>query len=221
MKYDAVFFDLDGTVLDTLQNITDAVNHTMRHFGLREFSLQTLKPHLGWGVDYLMKQLIPELTDAEIAEILAYYRPYYAAHTTDRVRPYDGILPMMEQLREQGLALALISNKPDSAVQPLMDLYFRNLLSYTIGEQPGIARKPAPDMLQKAADTVGTKLSRCLYVGDTEVDIQTAENCGIDCLCVTWGFRTREQLLRAGAKHIIDRTEEIVPFVLSDTSGER
>ncbi len=209
MKYEAIFFDLDGTVIDTLQNITDAVNHTMRHFGLREFSGQTLKPHLGWGVDYLMRKLIPELSEAQIAEILAYYRPYYAQHTTENTPPYPGVLPMLRELKKQGLVLALISNKPDSAVQPLMELYFRDLLSFSIGEQPGIARKPEPDMLRLAAKNLNVNLSRCLYVGDTEVDIQTARNTGIDCVCVTWGFRTREELIRAGAEQIAESTEEL------------
>ena len=215
MKYEAVFFDLDGTVADTLQNITNALNHTMRHFGRDEFAPETVKPHLGYGVDYLMRTLVPGISEAEIEEILRYYKPYYAKHTTDGVLPYDGILPMLDGLQRAGLKLALVSNKPDAAVQPLMELYFRGLLSYTVGEQPGIARKPAPDMLRKAAEVLDVKLPRCLYVGDTEVDIQTAQNAGIDCLCVTWGFRTRAQLQKAGAKDIIDRTEDIVPYVLS------
>ena len=214
MRYEAVFFDLDGTVIDTLQNITDAINHTMRHFGLRTFSGEELKPHLGWGVDYLMRKLIPDLSEAQIAQILEYYRPYYAKHTTENTPLYPGILPMMRRLKQQGLPLALISNKPDSAVQPLMDLYFRDLLSFTIGEQPGIARKPAPDMLRLAAETLHVELSRCLYVGDTEVDIQTAENTGIDCVCVTWGFRTREALARAGAVRIADTAEELLRLIL-------
>ncbi len=214
MRYEAVFFDLDGTVIDTLQNITDAINHTMRHFGLRTFSREELKPHLGWGVDYLMRKLIPDLSEAQIARILDYYRPYYAEHTTENTPLYPGILPMMQRLRQEGLPLALISNKPDSAVQPLMDLYFRDLLSFTIGERPGIARKPAPDMLRLAAETLHVELSRCLYVGDTEVDIQTAENTGIDCICVTWGFRSREALVRAGAVRIADSTEELLRLIL-------
>ena len=214
MRYEAVFFDLDGTVIDTLQNITDAVNHAMRRFGLRTFTAEELRPHLGWGVDYLMRTLIPDLPEAKIAEILAYYRPYYAAHTTENTPLYPGILPMLRALRQRGLLLALISNKPDSAVQPLAALYFRDLLSFTIGEQPGIARKPAPDMLRLAAETLGVALSRCLYVGDTEVDIQTAENTGIDCVCVTWGFRTREALARAGATRIADSAEELLRLIL-------
>ena len=214
MRYEAVFFDLDGTVIDTLQNITDAINHTMRHFGLRTFSGEELKPHLGWGVDYLMRKLIPDLSEAQIAQILEYYRPYYAKHTTENTPLYPGILPMMRRLKQQGLPLALISNKPDSAVQPLMDLYFRDLLSFTIGEQPGIARKPAPDMLRLAAETLNVELSRCLYVGDTEVDIQTAENMDVPCISVAWGSRSEDFLRNHGAKEIIRKTAELTTVIL-------
>ena len=214
MKYEAVFFDLDGTVADTLQNITDAVNHTMRKFGRREFSAGDLKPHLGWGVDHLMRELIPGIPEAEIGEILRQYRPYYAAHTTDNVVPYPGVLPMLRRLQEAGLPLAIISNKPDSAVQPLHQRYFRELVALSVGERAGIARKPAPDMLEQTAEALGVALSRCLYVGDTEVDLETARNTGIDCVCVTWGFRSRARLLHAGADRIVDTPEELASAVL-------
>ena len=217
MNYDAVFFDLDGTVADTLQNITDALNHTMRHFGRREFAPETVKPHLGWGVDYLMRALSPELSAEELDELMRFYRPWYAAHTTDKVCPYPGILPMMERLRQAGLKLAIISNKPDAAVQPFAEGAFRGLLSFAMGELPGIARKPAPDMLRIAADKLGVALSDCLYVGDTEVDLETARNAGMDCVCVSWGFRTREALLRAGAARIADSAEELAQIITENS----
>ena len=216
-NYHAVFFDLDGTVVDTLQNITGVVNHTMRHFGLPTFSPEVVKPHLGWGVDHLMRQLLPETSETQISEILAYYRPYYALHTTDDAAPYPGILPMLERLRQTGLTLAIISNKPDAAVQPLVRRYFPGLISLSVGELPNIPRKPAPDMLLRAAQQLDVELSRCLYVGDTEVDIQTARNTGVDCLCVTWGFRTKEQLLRAGASQIVDSPEALVRQISGTT----
>lgn len=213
MNFDAVFFDLDGTVADTLQNITDALNHTMRHFGRREFAPETVKPRLGWGVDYLMRSLSPDLSAEELEAMLRHYRPYYAAHTTDNVRPYPGVLPMMERLCRAGLKLAIISNKPDAAVQPFAEGAFHGLISFAMGERQGIARKPAPDMLVFAAEKLGVELSRCVYVGDTEVDIQTAANAGIDCVCVAWGFRTREELLRAGAPRIAEDTEELTQII--------
>ena len=213
MRYDAVFFDFDGTVADTLQNITDAVNHTMLHFGMQAFSAETLKGHLGWGVDYLMRTLVPSISEAEIKEILKYYRPYYAQHATENVFPYPGTLPMMERLRREGMKLAIVSNKPDSAMQPVAKQYFHSQVSLAIGEVPGIVRKPAPDMLIYTADQLQVELSRCVYVGDTEVDLQTARNTGIDCVCVTWGFRTREELLRAGADRIAENMEELIQLI--------
>ena len=213
MNYDAVFFDFDGTVADTLQNITNALNYTMRHFGRREFAPETVKPRLGWGADYLMRALSPEVSEEELDALLRFYRPYYAAHTTEEVEPYPGVLPMLAQLRQAGLKLAIISNKPDAAVQPFVEGVFRGLIDFAMGEQPGIARKPEPDMLILAAEKLGVSLSRCVYVGDTEVDLQTAKNSGMDCVCVTWGFRSREALIRAGAGPIADSTEALTRLI--------
>ena len=214
MKYSAILFDLDGTVADTLHNITAAVNHTMEHFGMKPFSPARLRPHLGWGVDYLLAALMPELTDQQLREIMAYYRPYYASHTTDQVVPYPGIHDTLLRLRKAGLKLAIISNKPDAALQPIVAAFFRDTISLSMGEVHDVPRKPAPDMLIQAARKLEVPLEGCLYVGDTQVDIQTAENTGIDCLCVTWGFRTRQELEAAGAKHIADSPEDLLDFVL-------
>ena len=215
MKYDAIFFDLDGTVIDSLQDIADAVNHTMRRFGLPEHTAQALKPHLGWGVGHLMASILPETSEARREEILAHYRPYYARHAGDHSRPFDGILPMLARLKADGLVLAILSNKPDAAVQPLHERYFSGLVRLSVGELEGVRRKPHPDMVESAARRLGVALERCLYVGDSEVDIDTAKNAGIDCLCVTWGFRDRDALLRAGAKYIVDTPEELIAFVES------
>ena len=213
MKYSAVFFDFDGTVADTLRNITDAFNHTMRHFGRQEFTTEELKRHLGYGVDYLMHHMLPEASEEEIREILVYYRPYYAAHATENVHPYPDILPMLERLHRDGLPMAIVSNKPDGAVQPVSEIYFNETVALSLGETPGLARKPDSDMLVYTADKLQVDLSSCLYVGDTEVDIRTARNAGIDCFCVTWGFRTREELIQAGAQRIADTPEELAEMI--------
>jgi len=210
MKYDAIFFDLDGTVIDSLQDIADAVNHTMRHFGLKQWTAEALKPHLGWGVGTLMKRILPEATEARREEILAFYRPYYAVHAGDKSRPFEGVVPMLERLHGDGLPLAILSNKPDAAVQPLARTWFPGLMDLAAGETEAVRRKPEPDMLRAAADALGVDLARCLYVGDSEVDIDTARNAGIDCVCVSWGFRSRGQLRAAGADRIIDDPWELV-----------
>ena len=213
MKYDAILFDLDGTVIDSLQDIVDAVNHTMRHFHLKECAPAELKPHLGWGVTTLMKRWLPQLTDAQREEVLDFYRPWYAVHAGDKSRPFPGIDAMLRRLQADGLALAIVSNKPDAAVQLLAREWFPDTIALAMGEVEGVRRKPQPDMLQNAADRLGVRLERCLYVGDSEVDIDTANNAGIDCMCVSWGFRTRQQLAAAGAKIIIDDPEELTAFV--------
>lgn len=213
MRYDAIFFDLDGTVVDSLQDIADAVNHTMRHFHLPEHTPEQLKPHLGWGVGHLMRSILPDASDGMLEAVLDHYRPYYARHAGDKSRPFDGILPMLERLKADGLVLAILSNKPDAAVQPLVESYFSDLVSLAVGELEDVRRKPHPDMVEAAARRLSVPLNRCLYVGDTEVDIDTARNADIDCACVTWGFRTRDQLRRAGAAVIVDTPEELAEFI--------
>ena len=142
---------------------------------------------------------------------MAFYRPYYNAHSHDKTRPYAGILPAMRRLREMGLRLAVISNKPDASVQRIAAMDFPGLLDFVSGEREGVRRKPWPDLPRLAADSLGVPLARCLYVGDSEVDVETAGNAGMDCVAVSWGFRTREEL--AGARVIIDRPEELVALV--------
>ena len=126
----------------------------------------------------------------------------------------DGIPGMMERLKADGLLLAILSNKPDAAVQPLVRQYFSGLVSLAVGELPNVRRKPHPDMVEAAARQLNVPLARCLYVGDTEVDIDTAKNAGIDCACVTWGFRTRKQLRSAGATVIVDTPEALASYIL-------
>ena len=213
MKYDAVFFDLDGTVMDSLRDIVNAINHTMRHFGLPERCLAEMRPLLGWGVGPLMKKALPELDDARREEIIAFYKPWYAAHTCDVGRPFPGVLDMMARLRGMGLPLAILSNKPDAALQPIVRAYFSDVTDLAAGELPGMPKKPHPAMLENAARQLNVPLPHCLYVGDSEVDIDTATNAHIDCVCVSWGFRDRDALRRAGADVIIDTPEALISIV--------
>lgn len=214
MRYDAILFDMDGTVVDSLQDICDAVNHAMRRYGLREYRPAEIARYLGYGARHLLKMTLPQdATDDFLDEVLAYYKPYYAAHTGDKTRPYAGILPMMERLKKAGLRLAIISNKPDAAVQPLVEKYFSGLVELAVGEREGVRRKPWPDMIEAAEEKLGAARERCLYVGDSEVDVETAKNAGIDCVSVTWGFRSRAELERAGAGVIVDAPEDLERYI--------
>jgi phosphoglycolate phosphatase len=217
MKYEAVLFDYDGTVADSLADIAFAVNRALRLAGLPEREEQTLKGFMGSGARVLLQRAAPAGKDAATLEALYdEYVSYYAAHANDRTQPYPGVTEMLSRMHAAGLPLAVISNKPDAAVQPGVRRFFASWLTLAVGERPGVRRKPWPDMLEAAAAEMGVALSRCLYVGDTEVDLETARMACIDCAAVTWGFRSEAELRAAGATLLFDTPEELTDCVLGN-----
>ncbi len=210
MKYDAVLLDMDGTVLDTLEDIADAVNATLRHFSLPQISYEAARASLGNGAGRLVQRSVPEGSSPELTEqVLHWYMPYYDAHCRVKTKPYDGITALMERLRAQGVRLAVVSNKQDSAVNELGKAFFPGLLDCTVGERASVRRKPCPDTVLAAAKVLDTPPERCVYVGDSEVDVETAANAGMDCVAVCWGFRSREQLEAAGASKLAETVDEL------------
>ena len=215
MKYQAVLFDMDGTVLDTLDDLCDSINHSLAEFSLPQVSREHVRQCLGNGPAFLVSHSIPAGSSPELeADVLAFYKPWYDAHCLIKTAPYEGILPMMQSLKEQGLRLAIISNKPDRAVQELSDAFFPGLLELSVGESPSVRRKPAPDTVLTAASQIGLSVDQCVYVGDSEVDLQTARNAGMDCISVTWGFRDEAQLIEAGASVLVRTPEELESLLL-------
>lgn len=215
MKYKAVLFDMDGTVLDTLGDLTDALNRAMREFDMPEHTQEEAASYLGNGAARLIACAVPEGTPPELTErVLAFYAPWYDSHCQIKTAPYAGIVPLMERLRARGVKLAVISNKQDTAVKPLAARHFPGLLEIAVGESETVRRKPNPDAVLAALEHMGAAREESIYVGDTEVDIATARNAGIDCAAVTWGFRTRECLKREGAGHIFDTAEALGDFLL-------
>ena len=206
MAYRAVLFDMDGTVLDTLRDLWAAVNVSLERFGLPEADLDTVRAGLGNGAAHLIACCAPPERQEEV---LAFYKPWYDAHCNIHTRPYAGILPLLERLKAAGVRQAIISNKPDPAVQELARAYFPGLLETAVGESASVRRKPNPDAVLSAVARMGLSVKDCVYVGDTEVDLETARNAGMDCIIVSWGFRSREQLLAAGASRIADTAEEL------------
>ena len=201
---------MDGTVLDTLDDLADSVNRSLREFGLPEVSRFQVGQSLGNGAKYLIRHCLPEGSDEALCEqVLSFYKPWYDAHCLIKTKPYDGILQLMETLRADGVSQAIISNKPDSAVQELAEAFFPGLMDVVIGESPAVKRKPSPDTVLAASQQMGLMASDCVYIGDTEVDLETARNAGMDCIPVSWGFRTEEQLCAAGAEEIIRSPEEL------------
>ena len=200
-----ILFDLDGTLLDTLQDLTDAVNYTLRHYGCPERSLGQVREFVGNGARRLIELSLPGTPeDPEVDEALAFYQQYYAAHAQIKTAPYPGILEALEQLRRE-YPVAVVSNKPDRAVKLLCKDYFGDI--YARGESSDCPRKPAPDMLLRTMAELG--LERCIYVGDSDVDVLTAANAGMPCLSVTWGFRDEALLRQAGGTHFCRDPKEL------------
>ena len=217
MKYKAVLFDMDGTVLNTLGDLAAAVNHTLREFSMPERSIAEVAAALSNGAAYLIAHTVPDGTPKELTDkVLAAYAPYYDAHCDILTGPYDGIVPLMQELRDKGVKLAVISNKQDTAVKPLAEKYFPGLLEIAVGESAEVRRKPNPDAVLAALRHIGVEREDAIYVGDTEVDLQTARNAGMECASVDWGFRTREQLVEIGAEHIFDTVQELEEYLLRE-----
>ena len=194
-----ILFDLDGTLLDTLQDLMDAVNHTLEQYGYPTRTLEQIRQAVGTGARNLIAKSIPGAEDAIIDRALADYQAYYKIHCQDKTKPYDGILQMLEQVKEV-YPVGIVSNKPDGAVKLLCADYFGEV--YALGERDDCPRKPAPDMLYGAMRQLG--IDRCIYVGDSEVDVVTAAHAGVPCLSVLWGFRDRQQLEAEGGKVFCD-----------------
>lgn len=199
-----ILFDLDGTLLDTLDDLTDATNYTLRHFGCPERSREEMRRIVGNGALRQMTLSLPGRdTDPDVQEVLAFYKAYYNDHCRIKTKPYNGILEALEQLKEY--PMAIVSNKPDTAVKPLCAEFFPGI--YAQGESSECPRKPAPDMLYRAMEAIGVE--RCIYVGDSEVDLLTSKNAGVECLAVLWGFRDRDMLEENGAVHFCEAPEEM------------
>ncbi len=192
-----ILFDLDGTLLDTLQDLTDATNATLRHFGCPDRTSEEVRRFIGNGARQLIRLSLPGGESEETVDrALAWYQQYYAAHAQDKTCPYPGIPEQLAKLRQE-VPVAIVSNKPDVAVKILCKLHFPGV--YALGEAPGCPRKPAPDMLFQAMRDIG--VDRCIYVGDSDVDVTTARHAGMECLSVLWGFRDRAAIEAAGGTH--------------------
>lgn len=211
-RYKALVFDLDGTLLDTLQDLADSVNHALRQYGMPEHSLDDIRRFVGNGVRLLMERAVPEGAQHPLfEEAFATFRQYYMQHSLDTTRPYDGIVETIRELKLRGCRLAVVSNKMMAATQELVAHFFPDV-EVAIGEHEaaGIRKKPAPDTVDEALRQLGVTREGAVYVGDSDVDLLTARNSGLSCISVLWGFRDREFLLAHGATTLIERPEELL-----------
>ena len=214
MKKTTVIFDLDGTLLDTLKDLADAVNYALRKEGMPERTIDEVRRFVGNGVRLLMIRAVPGgESNPLFEETFAQFKEYYGEHCNDNTKPYDGMIELLETLKSKGYSVAIVSNKIDFAVKELSALYFKGIVPVAIGEKEGVRRKPAPDTVREALKELGRTAEESVYVGDSDVDIETAKNADMPCISVLWGFRDREFLEEHGAKRYARTAEDVLKLV--------
>ncbi|MBP3505256.1 MAG: HAD family hydrolase [Lachnospiraceae bacterium] len=214
MKYELVIFDMDGTILDTLDDLADSLNYALTQSGMPTRTRTEVCSFVGNGIRKLIERGVPSgSTEEQIRGVHAVFTEYYKVHCVDKTQPYSGILELIQTLRAAGVKTAVVSNKADYGVQELCKQYFDGMFDAAVGERPTVRKKPAPDSVNEVLRQLGVDRTHALYVGDSDVDIETAKQADMDCVSVLWGFRDREFLLAHGAKDMISQPQELLSRV--------
>ncbi len=216
-KKDTVVFDLDGTLLDTLDDLMNSVNYALESNGYPARTRDEVRRFVGNGILLLMQRALPSgQENPDFDKVFAGFKEHYGIHCNDLTKPYEGIMELLELLKEKGVKMAIVSNKADFAVKELSEIYFKGIIPVAIGEKEseGIRKKPAPDTVMEALRQLGSTTENAVYVGDSEVDLATAENCGMDYILCEWGFREREKLEELGGKVFVKKPSEIADLIL-------
>lgn len=214
MRYNTVIFDLDGTLLNTLDDLRDSLNEVLTSKNYSPKSLEEVRRFVGNGVRNLIRMSLPEeCNDEVVTHVMEEFKENYKHNMQNKTRPYNGIMELLLDLYRYNYKIAIVSNKYDAAVKELARTYFGNLIPVAIGETAEIKRKPAPDSIYTAVQELGSELSSTILVGDSETDVRTAKNAGIPCIGVTWGFRCREVLRSEGADYLIDTPKELLTLI--------
>lgn len=215
MRYKLLIFDMDGTILNTLEDLADATNYALRENGLPSRSIEEVRCFVGNGIGKLIERAVPEGTGEDmIARVFHTFHAYYKEHCADKTKPYEGIRELISGLRKEGYKTAVVSNKAHYAVLQLCEDYFNGLFDMAVGDQEGMGRKPEPDMVDAVLKKLGVSKEEAVYIGDSEVDYATAANAHMDLIMVEWGFRTREVLEKLGADKIAKTPEEIRRYLV-------
>ncbi len=210
-----IIFDLDGTLLYTLEDLKDSVNFALKKYNYDPISLEQTKKFVGNGVRKLIERAIPDgEQNINFEECLKTFKTDYSENMCNKTKPYDGVLKVLEKIKNMGIKTAVVSNKFDSAAKELCKRYFGNLIDIVVGQSDSIPQKPSPESILKVIKYFGYDAENCIYVGDSEVDIQTAKNASIPCISVIWGYREKDTLEKAGAKTIINKPEEILGLLV-------
>lgn len=209
----AAIFDMDGTILNTLDDLMDSTNFALRNNGLNERSFEEIRFFVGNGIQKLIERAVPQGTSIELFEkVFADFKSHYKIHCADKTSSYDGISSVIQTLKKMGVKTAVVSNKADFAVQELVEVYFKGLFDVALGERAGVSKKPSPDMVNAALSVLGVEKESAFYIGDSDVDFETAKNSSLDFIGVSWGFRGRKFLEDLGSKNIIDSPCELLKF---------
>lgn len=215
MKYQLAVFDMDGTILDTLEDLKDSLNYALALNDLPARSLDEVRSFVGNGIGKLIERGVPFGTSAELTKkVFEDFTPHYQAHCADKTKPYDGVRELISQLHKNGMKTAVVSNKADAAVQALCRQYFEGLFDAAVGEQPSVRKKPAPDSVNAVLEQLQVARESAVYIGDSEVDVETAKNAGLNCIAVEWGFRDKAFLKSKGAEIIVSSPQEILKLLL-------
>lgn len=211
MKYNTYIFDLDGTILDTLLDLANAVNFAMKSKGFPERTVDEVKNFIGNGIKVLIRRAVPEKTsEDDYAEALEIFTKYYLEHIADNTKPYDGIVDVINELKKKGCKTAVVSNKAHFAAQAVVKDFFGEIFDIVVGKMDEFPSKPEPDSLLYTIKSLGADKEKCIYIGDSDVDVLTAHNAGLECIGVTWGNRDEDILRASRAEYIAHTPKEIL-----------
>jgi len=211
--YKYAVFDLDGTILDTAEDLADSVNHALLLHGFPLRSLDEVKLFIGNGVSNLISRAVPEgITDQQFSDVFSAFRNHYATNMINKTAPFPGIKELLLELKKREVKVSIASNKYQKGVEELCERYFPGLYTAAFGEREGVKRKPDPSIIFSAMERMGANAKETIYIGDSEVDSETAKNAGIDFIGVSWGLRPKSLLIDSGAVTVVDNTEQLLEF---------
>ena len=214
MNKDTLIFDLDGTLLNTLEDLHAGFNYALKICGYKERSLEEIRSFVGNGIRKAIERALPEgIDEKETDKIVNIFKEYYKGHMHIYTKPYEGIVPMLIELKEKGFKLGVVSNKFDDAVKGLCGTYFNNLIEKAVGEGHGIDKKPDPKGVFTVVKQLDSSIEKTIYIGDSEVDIQTAQNTSVPCISIIWGFKDKDFLISNGAKLFANTPQDIIKII--------
>ena len=213
MKYDTVIFDLDGTLLHTLDDLYYSTNYALEQYNFPTRTYEEVRTFVGNGVKVLIEKAVPSGKQDYVEEVLEVFKKHYKAHSMDHIYIYKGIIELISELKKLNIKIAVVTNKFHAAAEMIVEKYFKDDFLVTLGESKELNKKPHPDMCNKVLSILNSKCENTLYVGDSEVDILTATNANLKCISCSWGFRTHDELINAGANIIIDKPIELLKYL--------